>query len=215
MKLIKNIWLDGKYYESQSNTEFISKFKKIPLITYRIGFDRIYPSELESDVGWGCMIRSGQMMLANCFCKLINCENKTDYDKKYLEILEKFNDNVVNPYSIHNISTVGSYMGVQIGSWFGPTITSLALQLINNEEYNSDINITVFQDGIIEKDVLNLIVENNKNNLILLPIMLGLESISDKYKKILLKLFEFPLFSGIIGGKPKTSLYFVGKSNDE
>ena len=104
-------------------------------------------------------------------------------------------------------------MGVNIGSWFGPTITSLSLQLINSEEDNSNLHINVFQDGIVEKEILSENVKKYENNLILLPIMLGLKNISEKYANVLLNLFEFDLFSGIIGGKPNTSLYFVGKSN--
>ena len=121
------------------------------------------------------MIRTGQMMIGRC---LINI--KTNSDNEILEddiknILAKFFDNKESVYSIHNISTVGSFLGVNIGSWFGPTITSLSLQLINSEEDNSNLHINVFQDGIVEKEILSENVKKYENNLILLPIMLGLK----------------------------------------
>ena len=215
MKLIKKVWLFGSEYESVENDIFLEKFKKIPLFTYRVEFENIYPTTLNSDVGWGCMIRSGQMMLGYTLSKNIIAENHDDCMKKYKEILNKFNDVACNPFSIHNISTVGSFMGIEIGSWFGPTITSLSLQLINNEEDDSDLNISVCQDGIIEKNMLEENIKIYKKNLILLPIMLGLNNISQKYEKFILDLFEFELFVGIIGGKKNTSLYFVGKQDNK
>jgi len=217
MKLQDDNWIFGHKYLSKNDEKFISHLRTIPLFTYRTGFNCIYPTELDSDVGWGCMIRSGQMMAAYC---LIQCILDDDWrlddnieETNHINILKKFNDNADCTYSIHNICTVASYMGVPIGSWFSPTITSLSLELINNEEDNSSLNIIVFQDGIIEKDKIVKSIDLNKKTLILLPIMFGLNNISDKYVNVLLKLFEFKLFTGIVGGKPNTSMYFVGKSD--
>ena len=39
--------------------------QNLPLFTYVIGFEKIYPTDITSDIGWGCTIRSGQMLLAN------------------------------------------------------------------------------------------------------------------------------------------------------
>lgn len=51
---------------------FLEHFYSIPYITYRCGFPAILNSSYTTDCGWGCMIRSGQMMLATALhCHLL------------------------------------------------------------------------------------------------------------------------------------------------
>ena len=46
---------------------FQSEFTKVFYFTYRNSFSPILPSNLTSDLGWGCMLRTGQMMIAEAF----------------------------------------------------------------------------------------------------------------------------------------------------
>jgi cysteine protease ATG4 len=50
----------------------LTDFTNLFWFTYRKDFPRIEPSPYTSDAGWGCMMRSGQMLLAKAFaCYLL------------------------------------------------------------------------------------------------------------------------------------------------
>ena len=44
--------------------DFIEHFYTLTWMTYRANFDQLEGSVFTTDCGWGCMIRSGQMLLA-------------------------------------------------------------------------------------------------------------------------------------------------------
>ncbi|BBM98574.1 cysteine protease ATG4 [Marchantia polymorpha subsp. ruderalis] len=139
------IWVLGASYEFQPETrdepvaEFLLDFSSRVWLTYRRGFEALGQSKFTSDVGWGCMLRSGQMLLAQALvCHHLGRGWRLDPDqpleRKYLEILQSFGDcrGALYPFSIHNLLERGSPYGLVAGSWLGPyalcrTIEALAL----------------------------------------------------------------------------------------
>lgn len=104
-----------------------------------------------SDTGWGCMIRSGQSLLANALlvsrfgrgmspsahfstvlltCALADWRRATNPDAEG-EILPLFADDTRAPYSLHNFVNHGAAAcGKYPGEWFGPSATARCIQYV-------------------------------------------------------------------------------------
>lgn len=101
-----------------------------------------------SDTGWGCMIRSGQSLLANALimlrlgrgkrCGSRHSQDQTDRESDWRrgkrqdeerELLSLFSDDPNAPFSIHRFVEHGaSACGKHPGEWFGPSATARSIQ---------------------------------------------------------------------------------------
>lgn len=182
-----------------------------------------------TDIGWGCMIRSTQTLLANAL-RILWEESENKYikdEEKLVEICSVFKDEYKYPLSIHNITYLGKTMyNVNVGDWFGPSIASQCIQTILKNCENklvksliSECLVTIDSGNIYEDEVERAINEKHNENssvLILLCVRLGIDKINDKFFVSLLDLFNRNFlgntnncnFVGIAGGKPFKSLYF-------
>eukprot|EP01156_Anaeramoeba_ignava_P021227 Anaeramoba_ignava/c18518_g1_i1.p1 GENE.c18518_g1_i1~~c18518_g1_i1.p1 ORF type:complete len:168 (+),score=43.80 c18518_g1_i1:244-747(+) len=106
--------------------DFYSDFNSKIWISYRKNFESL--SGHTSDSGWGCMYRTGQMILANTLSVLFlgrnfRLQEATDEQNKiFHRIISFFADEKEAPYSIHKISELGVEMGMQISEWYSPTM---------------------------------------------------------------------------------------------
>jgi cysteine protease ATG4 len=172
------------------------------LFTYTENFPPIkgnYNNTFTNDIGWGCTIRSGQMLLYNFFYNLYKNNNI---------VLELFN-NPESEFSLHNIVKNGD---IEIGKWYGNYSLSITIEKIfNNLFYNIKLNV-IHKTTIIKNNIYKQL-ENNEL-LLLIPFKMGIHNhINIDYIHILLSLLNYTNSLGFIGGKNTSSYYFIGHSD--
>lgn len=141
-------------------------------ITYRKNFSPIGGTGPTADTGWGCMLRCGQMMMAQCLIvrhlgrgwrwRKSSYEN----DKTYMKILRLFQDKRTSYYSIHQIASMGVSEGKTVGSWFGPNTIAQVLKKISvYDEWSSIVTHVAMDNTVIEDDIRTLCKSHaNKEN---------------------------------------------------
>jgi cysteine protease ATG4 len=212
------------------NGEFMNRFKLVPWMTYRKDFAPI--DGYYSDCGWGCMLRSAQMMLAEALFRRESVQGSSVASKSTRErIFRLFADYPDRPYSIHEMSRRAAHYGKMAGEWFEPTLTLLIVcELLRDRERHDHLRAIVARDGLL--DASSIVSETGMNNdstkkdhdpllhpqqristsvLILVPLRLGLRELNEgSYGEALIEAMRFPQSIGMIGGKPAHSLYFCG-----
>uniref|UniRef100_A0AC35FY84 Cysteine protease n=1 Tax=Panagrolaimus sp. PS1159 TaxID=55785 RepID=A0AC35FY84_9BILA len=121
--------------------------------TYRKNFPAIGGTGPTSDQGWGCMLRCGQMLLAQALAKL-HLESswkweRNSNDEKYRRLLRMFQDKRTSLFSLHQIAQMGVSEKKALGEWFGPnTIAQVLKKLVVYDDW-SKIAIHVAMDNIL------------------------------------------------------------------
>ena len=203
--------------------DFMNDFRSVLWFTYRKDFKKIKPSNFNTDAGWGCMIRTGQCLLAVAFCRVLlgrhwrinQVQGKVE-ENNYSFIIGQFLDFESATYSVHNIATTAAKQGRPIGEWFSPCVLVNALQKINASDKKCPIAIFRVENCLVlAADVYRTFKEHRKPVLLLLPTRLGTTCFNRSYTDVLKAFFAFPQFAGISGGKPNKSLFFVGIQDNE
>ena len=241
---------------------FEQEFREIIWCTYRSGFEairRIEEGELKaeytSDVGWGCTLRVGQMLIANCMKRL------SSRQQAIADILETPSA----AFSVHRLVEIGDrHLDRRAGDWYAPSAVCHALKYLVDETGRDDVGFLVAMDGCIyhdqvysaasglpiqtfrlpcrcekkarreepspdtdEYELFDLEASEctvclqpltaaqwTKPLLLTVPLMLGLGQVNTEYYEAVKFFLRLPQSAGIIGGRPKSALYFVGYQGD-
>jgi len=169
-----------------------------------------------SDAGWGCMLRTAQMLLANTLARHFK-ELSVDSiltDDRERQLLRLFRDTTEQSagFSIHNIAMRGEEYGTRVGEWFGPQVACDVLRDCVQREASVDMSVYVARDATIYRNEVLQLCEQQQGEalLILVPNRLGLSELNDMYLSQLLTVFQQSHSMGIVGGKSNAARYYVG-----
>ncbi|CAL8470403.1 g9945 [Coccomyxa elongata] len=213
-------------------------------MTYRRGFPPIGKSGITSDVGWGCTLRSGQMLLAQALVHHLvgrqwRRKLEAAYPEEVAQMLHWFGDQASEqrPFSIHNMCSRGQPYGVKAGDWLGPSGLCSTLADMVNKVQPGGLQCRVVATSGGGAPVLctsrlaaafDKSAEQHSGDpgtsgsdagqpsrqqglLLLIPLMLGLNGkINPRYCTQLQQVLTWPQSTGIVGGRPSSSLYFIG-----
>lgn len=203
----------------RTNFKLIPRAKNGPSGLSLGGFLRgsgIDPNGFTSDIGWGCMIRTGQSLLANALVllQLGRDWRQNDNEYKELDIVQKFTDDPESPFSLHQFVEHGeTYCGKNPGEWFGPSAAASSIKGLCDK--TGLLNVYVGDGSDVYENLLMKKLEDNNPTLILLPIRLGIDNVNPVYWDALKNLLAFPQAIGIAGGRPSSSHYFFGFQNND
>ena len=153
-------------------TAFYQDFGSKLWMTYRKNYEEFKNTKINTDCGWGCMIRSGQMLVANAILQLKlgrqwrwfdpskfpNMAVDAGDELMHKKIIRLFGDNLESPLSIHNFMEIAeNSFSKKPGDWFGPTVTAhLIKQVVEKNRENCELlknfNVYVATDNTIYKD---------------------------------------------------------------
>eukprot|EP01026_Neomeris_dumetosa_P012059 TRINITY_DN14245_c0_g1_i3.p1 TRINITY_DN14245_c0_g1~~TRINITY_DN14245_c0_g1_i3.p1 ORF type:complete len:495 (+),score=60.50 TRINITY_DN14245_c0_g1_i3:147-1631(+) len=234
------------YLPSEVVAALQSDFESRIWITYRRDFKPIGEKGFTTDVGWGCTLRSGQMMLAQALQihYFGRSWRRGLQQRECVQVLNWFRDEPDCPFSIHKFVQMGSKHGVIAGQWLGPYVVSRTLETMVNEQIGEHVYCHVLFDSgggaptldgqrlsqffmeapkLAKSSLPSLPVrqksgskpqqyrgKSTKGLILLVPLVLGVNKMNEQYHRQILTLFTYPQSIGVLGGKPSSSLYFIG-----
>ncbi|CCK70758.1 cysteine protease ATG4 KNAG_0F00890 [Huiozyma naganishii CBS 8797] len=181
----------------------------------------LHPDCFNTDIGWGCMIRTGQSLLGNALQRLRHGrEFRVTESTHDDDIIQWFKDTPDAPFSLHNFVKKGVELAdMKPGQWFGPAATSRSIQslICNFPQCGIDhCIVSVSSADIYKQDVEDMFdADPDSNLLILFGVKLGVSAVNASYWEDIRRLLNSKFSVGIAGGRPSSSLYFFGYQNQE
>ncbi|XP_053354598.1 cysteine protease ATG4B [Clarias gariepinus] len=149
------VWILGKQSNALTEKdEILSDITSRLWFTYRKNFQAIGGTGPTSDTGWGCMLRCGQMILAEALLRRhLGREWRwvrgQQPREEYTSILNAFIDKKDSYYSIHQIAQMGVGEGKSIGQWYGPNTVAQVLKKLAAFDTWSRLAVHVAMDNTV------------------------------------------------------------------
>eukprot|EP00047_Mylnosiga_fluctuans_P004820 m.236775 g.236775 ORF g.236775 m.236775 type:complete len:336 (-) comp13025_c0_seq1:389-1396(-) len=196
---------------------FKKQFASLIWFSYRRGFPRIGSTSYQSDSGWGCMLRCGQMILANALLRAQSYPG-SNIDVLREQIIVNFTDIPESPFSIQQIAMRGSIVDKPIGAWFGPNAAAQVIKSLVQDSPETKLVVHVAMDGCLATASVEDALAKGPPSwplLLLVPLRLGLQNLNPEYFPMLLDMLQLPHSIGAVGGRPNAAHYFVGTQDED
>ncbi|XP_015115592.1 cysteine protease ATG4D [Diachasma alloeum] len=147
-------------------------------------------------------------------------------ESKHRMIIKWFGDQPAaqSPFSIHSLVSLGASTGKRAGDWYGPaSVAHLLSQAFKvaatRHEELENLSVYVAQDCAVYLEDVRRSCERSdgtwRSLVILVPLRLGADKLNSGYGPCLTALLSLEVCIGVIGGRPRHSLYFIGYQEDK
>lgn len=183
--------------------------KATSAMSFRVRMQNLASPGFTSDAGFGCMIRSGQCILANAL-QILRLGRSWRWPedqaiKEHGDILSLFADDMQAPFSIHRFVEHGAAVcGKYPGEWFGPSAAARCIQDLVNKHKEAGLKVYISGDGAdVYEDKLKEIAVGDDGQwqptLILVGTRLGIDKITPVYWEALKASLQIRQAVGIAG----------------
>uniref|UniRef100_A0AC34FH17 Cysteine protease n=1 Tax=Panagrolaimus sp. ES5 TaxID=591445 RepID=A0AC34FH17_9BILA len=222
------IWLLGRCYlpegQGASYEEncplFFQDYNSRIWLTYRRDFPPLTPTNKTTDCGWGCMIRSAQMLVAQALTTLFCGRAYRRISRPNIEMLQTliklFEDKDEADLGLHRLMSIATSQTDEkaVGQWYSPS-RSLALlrDAINTSQHHLLQNVRIYLSAdncVVTSEVEILSCGWTKAIILVICVRLGTKRINECYKHHVKSVLSMESSIGLVGGKPKHSVYFIG-----
>ncbi|GET91727.1 Aut2/APG4/ATG4 cysteine peptidase, putative [Leishmania tarentolae] len=190
--------------------------KKLIYFSYRNCFPPL-PNGSTTDTGWGCLVRTTQMLVGTCllryYCKGAYPLPETPNAELKERISRLFMDAPSAPLGIHRVEGEAHKNRVQYASMLSPTEAGLAMgaALIAFHSTGGDVPFTFCcESRNIDEPAVMAKLSEGQHVILIIPAVLGLSPLSDKYERMMLEILDMRACCGIAGGLRRASLYMFG-----